>query len=73
MACCGKASRPRSSRCFANTYNIPLVHVEAAELFLGALHGISDPEEKRKIIGRLFVATFEQEAKAHRAGRARRA
>ncbi|MGH6837558.1 MAG: glutamine-hydrolyzing GMP synthase [Methylocella sp.] len=50
-------------RLFRGHYNIPLVHVEAAELFLGALSGIRDPEEKRKIIGRLFIATFEREAK----------
>ncbi len=48
---------------FRGHYNIPLVHVEAADLFLGALHGIKDPEQKRKIIGGLFVATFEAEAK----------
>ena len=48
---------------FRGHYNIPLVHVEAAELFLASLHGIKDPEQKRKIIGRLFVATFEAEAK----------
>ena len=48
---------------FRGHYNIPLVHVEAAGLFLGALTGIRDPEEKRKIIGRLFIATFEREAK----------
>ncbi|MGH6858144.1 MAG: glutamine-hydrolyzing GMP synthase [Methylocella sp.] len=50
-------------RLFRGHYNIPLVHVEAAELFLGALRGIRDPEEKRKIIGRLFIETFEREAK----------
>jgi GMP synthase (glutamine-hydrolysing) len=50
-------------RLFRGRYNIPLVHVEAAELFLGALSGIRDPEEKRKIIGRLFIVTFEREAK----------
>lgn len=50
-------------RLFRGHYNIPLVHVEAGELFLGALNGIRDPEEKRKIIGRLFIATFEREAK----------
>ena len=50
-------------RLFRGHYNIPLVHVEAGELFLGALSGIRDPEEKRKIIGRLFIATFEREAK----------
>ncbi len=48
---------------FREHFSIPLVHVEAAGLFLGALHGIKDPEQKRKIIGRLFVATFEQQAK----------
>jgi GMP synthase (glutamine-hydrolysing) len=50
-------------RLFRGHYNIPLVHVEAGELFLSALSGIRDPEEKRKIIGRLFIATFEREAK----------
>ncbi|HEX3496274.1 MAG TPA: glutamine-hydrolyzing GMP synthase, partial [Methylocella sp.] len=50
-------------RLFRGHYNIPLVHVEAAELFLGALREIRDPEEKRKIIGRLFIVTFEREAK----------
>jgi GMP synthase (glutamine-hydrolysing) len=48
---------------FRDHYNIPLVHVNAEELFLGALFGIRDPEEKRKIIGRLFVSVFEGEAK----------
>jgi GMP synthase (glutamine-hydrolysing) len=47
---------------FRGHYNIPLVHVNASETFLGALDGVSDPEEKRKIIGRLFVETFEAEA-----------
>jgi GMP synthase (glutamine-hydrolysing) len=50
-------------RLFRGHYNIPLAHAEAGELFLGALKGIRDPEEKRKIIGRLFVETFEREAK----------
>jgi GMP synthase (glutamine-hydrolysing) len=50
-------------RLFRGHYNIPLVHVEAQEMFLGALTGIRDPEEKRKIIGRLFIAAFEAEAK----------
>lgn len=48
---------------FRDHYNIPLVHVDASETFLGALDGVSDPEQKRKTIGRLFVETFEQEAK----------
>jgi GMP synthase (glutamine-hydrolysing) len=48
---------------FRNAYNIPLVHVEAQDEFLGALAGVSDPESKRKIIGRLFIDVFEREAK----------
>ncbi|HVY19473.1 MAG TPA: glutamine-hydrolyzing GMP synthase [Bauldia sp.] len=47
---------------FRGHYNIPLVHVNASDTFLGALAGKTDPEEKRKIIGRLFVETFEAEA-----------
>ncbi len=47
---------------FRDHYNIPLIHREAADLFLGALAGVADPEEKRKIIGRLFVEVFEEEA-----------
>ena len=48
---------------FRDHYNIPLHHVEAHELFLGALEGVEDPEIKRKTIGRLFVETFDAEAK----------
>ncbi len=48
---------------FRDHYNIPLVHVEAQELFLSALAGVEDPEIKRKTIGRLFIETFEAEAK----------
>ncbi|GLI92565.1 glutamine-hydrolyzing GMP synthase [Methylocystis echinoides] len=50
-------------RLFRDHYNIPLHHVEAEELFLGALDGVDDPEVKRKTIGRLFIETFEAEAK----------
>ena len=48
---------------FRDHYNIPLVHVDASQKFLGELKGVSDPETKRKIIGRLFIETFEAEAK----------
>jgi GMP synthase (glutamine-hydrolysing) len=48
---------------FRGHYNIPLVHVDAGDMFLAALDGKSDPEEKRKTIGRLFVDVFEAEAK----------
>jgi GMP synthase (glutamine-hydrolysing) len=48
---------------FRDSYNIPLVHVEAEALFLGALAGVTDPEVKRKTIGKLFIDVFEAEAK----------
>jgi GMP synthase (glutamine-hydrolysing) len=48
---------------FRDHFNIPLVHVDASDLFIGQLEGVSDPETKRKIIGRLFIETFEAEAK----------
>ncbi|MGD0023527.1 MAG: glutamine-hydrolyzing GMP synthase [Xanthobacteraceae bacterium] len=47
---------------FRGHYNIPLVHV-AADLFLKALAGVEDPEQKRKTIGKLFIDVFEVEAK----------
>ena len=48
---------------FRDHYNIPLVHVDAAPMFLGELKGVSDPEQKRKTIGKLFIDVFEAEAK----------
>ena len=48
---------------FRDSYNIPLVHVDASEQFLAALAGVSDPEAKRKTIGRLFIDVFDGEAK----------
>jgi len=47
---------------FRDHYNIPLVHVDAAELFLGELAGVTDPEAKRKTIGRLFIDVFDRES-----------
>jgi len=47
---------------FRGAYNIPLVHVEASERFVGALEGVEDPEQKRKTIGGLFIDVFEEEA-----------
>ncbi|WP_334176774.1 glutamine-hydrolyzing GMP synthase, partial [Pseudoxanthobacter sp.] len=49
---------------FRGTFNIPLVHVDASARFLGALAGVSDPEVKRKTIGRLFIEVFDEEARA---------
>ena len=48
---------------FRDSYNIPLVHVDDSEVFLKALEGVDDPEQKRKIIGKLFIDVFEAEAK----------
>jgi GMP synthase (glutamine-hydrolysing) len=47
---------------FRDSYNIPLVHVQAADMFLKALAGVDDPEHKRKTIGKLFIDVFEAEA-----------
>ncbi len=48
---------------FRDHYNIPLVHVDASDLFIGQLEGEADPEKKRKTIGRLFIEVFEEEAR----------
>ena len=53
---------------FRDSYNIPLVHVEAAKLFLDGLAGASDPEIKRKTIGKLFIDVFDAEAAKIAAG-----
>jgi GMP synthase (glutamine-hydrolysing) len=47
---------------FASHLGVRVLHVDAAETFLGALAGVDDPEAKRKIIGRLFVEVFQREA-----------
>jgi len=49
---------------FREAYNLPLIHADERELFLGALEGVSDPEVKRKTIGRLFIDVFDKHAKA---------
>ena len=48
---------------FAGRLHAKVVHVDASEQFLGALKGVSEPEQKRKIIGREFVEVFQAEAK----------
>ena len=49
-------------RTFRDQFNITLVHRDASDLFLGALDGVTDPEVKRKTIGRVFIDVFEEEA-----------
>lgn len=47
---------------FGRHYNIPLIHADAADMFIGRLEGVSDPEKKRKIIGAAFIEVFDEES-----------
>ena len=47
---------------FKRNYNIPLLAIDASEKFLGLLKGVSDPETKRKIIGKTFIDVFVEES-----------
>jgi GMP synthase (glutamine-hydrolysing) len=47
---------------FAKHMHVKVVHVDASREFYSALEGVADPEQKRKIIGRLFVEVFQREA-----------
>jgi GMP synthase (glutamine-hydrolysing) len=49
-------------RLFRGAYNIPLIQVNASQRFLAALEGVTEPEEKRKTIGRLFIDVFDEAA-----------
>ncbi|MGC9269948.1 glutamine-hydrolyzing GMP synthase [Acidiphilium sp.] len=49
-------------RVFRDRFNITLINRDASDLFFAGLEGVSDPEQKRKIIGGLFIDVFEQEA-----------
>src|SRR6476646_8479295 len=49
---------------FDGVFHVPLVHVQAQERFLARLAGVTDPEQKRKIIGEEFIRVFEEEARA---------
>lgn len=48
-------------KAFADYYHVPLIYVDASQLFLHRLDGVKDPERKRKIIGETFIEVFEQE------------
>ena len=54
--------REQVERDFVDATGIRLITVDAEDTFLGALAGVTDPEEKRKIIGREFIRTFEKAA-----------
>jgi GMP synthase (glutamine-hydrolysing) len=47
---------------FRRHFHVPLVHVDAEERFLARLAGVTDPEEKRRVIGEEFIRVFEEEA-----------
>lgn len=48
---------------FKDLLRVPIHHISAQKLFLDGLRGVIDPEEKRRIIGKLFIEIFEREAK----------
>ncbi len=50
---------------FRAHFDVNLVHVDAADRFIGALDGVTEPEQKRKIIGETFIRTFEEVAADH--------
>lgn len=56
----GEAEKVLST--FRDNFHINLIYAEAEDRFLNKLRGITDPEEKRKIIGREFIAVFEEES-----------
>jgi len=58
-----KDESAKIARIFNEKLNLNLIHVNAAETFLKNLDGVSDPEKKRKIIGKTFIDEFEKEAK----------
>lgn len=51
---------------FKKTLEIDIISIDASAIFLSRLKGISDPEQKRKIIGNTFIEVFEEEAKKHK-------
>jgi len=48
---------------FGGHFHVPLVHVQAQQRFLGRLAGVTEPEQKRKLIGEEFIRVFEEEAR----------
>jgi GMP synthase (glutamine-hydrolysing) len=54
---------------FRRDFRVNLVHVKAADRFLGALAGVTDPEAKRKLIGTEFIRVFEEVARDHNEAR----
>ncbi len=61
-----KNEREEVEHAFKNVLHVPLITVDAREKFLNKLKGVTDPEEKRKIIGHTFIEVFDEEAKKHK-------
>ncbi|MEO1924193.1 MAG: glutamine-hydrolyzing GMP synthase, partial [Nautiliaceae bacterium] len=61
-----KNEREEVEHAFKNVLHVPLITVDAREKFLSRLKGVTDPEEKRKIIGHTFIEVFDEEAKKHK-------
>jgi len=57
-----RGEREEVEKLFAGALGVKLVSVDASERFLDALEGVSEPEEKRRIIGGLFIEVFEEES-----------
>lgn len=60
-----KGEREAVEAMFRENLKVPLIVADASELFLGRLKGVTEPEQKRKIIGETFIEVFEKEAKKH--------
>ncbi len=60
-----KGEREEVERVFKINLKVPLIVADAREKFLTRLKGVTDPEQKRKIIGHTFIEVFEEEAKKH--------
>jgi len=58
-----RANEPEQvEKMFRDNFKIKLIHVDASQIFLQRLAGVTDPERKRKIIGEAFIEVFEREA-----------
>jgi GMP synthase (glutamine-hydrolysing) len=60
-----KNEREQVEYAFKEILEVPLITIDAREKFLSRLKGVTDPEEKRKIIGHTFIEVFQEEAKKH--------
>ncbi len=61
-----EGEREKVEYVFKSLLKVPLIVIDAKRRFLDALKGVTDPEQKRKIIGHTFIEVFEEEAKKHK-------